>query len=139
MSFLLDTNVVSEWVKPRPNQGVIGWLAEADEDRMFLSVITLAELRYGVERLAAGRRKRQLSAWLEGELPVRFEHRVLPVDADVADRGGLLMARGEALGRKLEAADAFIAATVQIRHLTLVTRNVTDFREIVSDLLNPWA
>ena len=105
---------------------------------MFLSVITLAELRYEVERLAAGRRKRQLSAWLEGELPVRFEHRVLPVDADVADRGGLLMARSE-LGMKAGGGGRLYCGDCSNSHLTLVTRNVTDFREIVSDLLNPWA
>ena len=73
MSFLLDTNVVSEWVKPRPHPGVITWLAEADEDRVFLSVVTLAELRHGVERMAAGSRRARLDVWLREELPLRFE------------------------------------------------------------------
>ena len=64
MSFLLDTNAVSEWVKPRPNPGLIEWIESTDEDRVFVSVITFAELRYGVERLAAGRRGRRLEEWL---------------------------------------------------------------------------
>jgi predicted nucleic acid-binding protein len=84
MSFLLDTNAVSEWVKPRPNPGLIRWMESTDEDRVFISVITLAELRYGVERMAAGRRRSRLEEWLRDELPLRFEGRILPVDTDVA-------------------------------------------------------
>src|SRR5437879_10655171 len=85
MSFLLDTNAVSEWVKPRPNPGLIGWMEAADEDRIFISVVSLAELRYGVERMAAGRRRSRLEQWLRHELPLRFESRILPVDAQVAE------------------------------------------------------
>jgi len=73
VNFLLDTNVVSEWVKPRPNPGVVLWLSNVDEDRVFLSVITLAELRYGIERMSSGERRRRLTGWLEEELPLRFE------------------------------------------------------------------
>ena len=85
MSFLLDTNVVSEWVKPRPDAGVAAWLAEADEDRVFISVITLAELRYGIERMATGNRRRRLDEWLRNELPLRFEGRILAIDGATAD------------------------------------------------------
>jgi hypothetical protein len=80
VNFLLDTNAVSEWVKPRPNPGLIGWMESADEDRIFISVVSLAELRYGVERMAAGRRRNRLEQWLRHELPLRFESRILPVD-----------------------------------------------------------
>ena len=79
MSFLLDTNVVSESTKLRPNAGLMTWLDGVDENSVFLSVITLTELRYGVERLAPGRRRKQLDRWLEHELPQRFEGRILPV------------------------------------------------------------
>src|SRR5208283_4293058 len=78
MSFLLDTNVVSESTKPRPNPGMVAWLAGVEEESAFLSVITLTELRYGVERLAPGRRRRRLDRWLQQELPLRFEGRILP-------------------------------------------------------------
>jgi toxin FitB len=138
VSFLLDTNVVSECVRPRPDPGVVSWLAEADEDRVFISVITLAELRYGIERMAAGQRRRRLDEWLRAELPLRFEGRVLPIDATIADAWGRLTALRETSGRPIGAADAFIAATAEARDLTLVTRNVSDFERTVKAVINPW-
>ena len=138
MSFLLDTNVVSEWVKPRPNAGVITWLDEADEDRLFLSVVTLAELRRGIERLEPGRRRQRLDEWLREELPDRFEGRILPIDAAIAETWGRLVARGEAAGRAIGVLDAFIAATASAHDLTLVTRNVGDFRGSMRAVLDPW-
>ncbi len=139
MSFLLDTNVVSEWVKPHPHAGVVAWLAQADEDRIFLSVITLAELRYGIERMAAGHRQRRLDEWLRNELPQRFEGRILSIDNSIADVWGKIVARREAVGRPINAQDAFIAATAEIHGLTLVTRNAQDFKPTLKALLNPWA
>jgi len=137
MSFLLDTNAVSEWVKPRPNGGLIGWMESTDEDRVFISVITLAELRYGVERMAAGSRRSRLEEWLRDELPLRFEGRILPFDVDVEEAWGATVSRSEAAGRPIGAMDAFLAATAEIRRLTLVTRNVSDF-PLLKAVLNPW-
>lgn len=139
MSFLLDTNVVSEWVRPRPDEGVVAWLADADEDRVFISVVTLAELRYGIERLTAGQRRRRLDEWLTGELPLRFEGRVLPIDAAIADAWGRLTASREAVGRPIAVADAVIAATAEAHGLALVTRNVSAFEATVKAVVNPWA
>jgi toxin FitB len=138
VSFLLDTNVVSEWVKPRPDRGVITWLSETDEDRVFISVVTLAELRHGLERLNESVRRRRLDEWLQDELPQRFEGRVLLVDRAIADSWGRVMARSQAAGRPVGAIDAFIAATARARDLTLVTRNVGDFEGVVTDIVNPW-
>ena len=138
MSFLLDTNVVSEWMKPHPNPGVITWLADVDEDRVFLSVITLTELRYGIERMPPGHRRKRLGEWLAEELPLRFEGRILPIDGAVADACGKVVARSEALGRRLEAMDAFLAATAEVHRLTLVTRNTSDFQSTLKGVLNPW-
>ena len=138
MNFLLDTNAVSEWVKPRPNPGVIRWMEAADEDRVFLSVISLAELRYGVERLAPGARRSRLEAWLQDELPLRFEGRILPVDDNVAGAWGRAVARGEALGRPMGVMDAFLAATAETHHLILVTRDVSHF-PVLKNVLNPWS
>jgi toxin FitB len=137
VGFLLDTNAVSEWVKPRPNPGVIDWMEMADEDRIFISVISLAELRYGVERMAAARRRSQLERWLQDELPLRFESRVLPVDNTVAEAWGRTVSRAEAAGRPIGAMDAFLAATAETHQLTLVTRNVSDF-PLLKAVLNPW-
>ena len=138
MNFLLDTNVVSEWVKPHPNPGVVAWLDGMDEDRVFLSVITLAELRYGVERLDEGKRRRRLTEWLEQELTLRFEGRILDVDSAIADRCGKVTARSEAAGRPIGAMDALLAATAEVHQLTMVTHNTSDFSGILKDMLNPW-
>jgi predicted nucleic acid-binding protein len=138
MSFLLDTNVVSEWTKPRPDAGVVQWLSQIDEDTAFLSVVTFAELRHGIERLPAGKRRKQLDEWLRGDLPLRFEQRILPVDGAVADEWGRVVARRDSLGRPIHAMDALIAATAQVHGLTLVTRNAPDFETSVKSVMNPW-
>lgn len=139
MSYLLDTNIVSEWVKPRPEPKVVNWLADIDEDRVFLSVVTLAELRHGVERLPASRRRTRLDEWLRHDLPARFEGRVLPMDETIAAAWGVIVARREAKGRPIGVMDAWIAATAETHELTLVTRNAADFRDAVSAVLDPWA
>ena len=139
MNFLLDTNLVSEWTKPRPNRGVVSWLADADEDRVFISVVTIAELRHGVERLAIGRQRKRLNEWIEGELLFRFDERILPIDAATADAWGRVVAHREGLGRPIGTMDAFIAATAQVHKLTLATRNQTDFEASVASVVNPWS
>jgi len=139
VNFLLDTNVVSEWAKPRPDPGVVAWLAEADEDRIFISAITIAELRYGVEKMPAGARRNRLDAWLQELVPLRFEERLLAVDADTANVWGRVMAQGQAAGHPPGTMDAFIAATVLQHDMTLVTRNVSDFEPLGVRLVNPWS
>lgn len=138
MNYLLDTNVVSEWTKPQPNLGVVRWLAELDEDRAHLSVVTLGELREGVDRMAAGRRREQLDAWLRHDLPDRFAGRILDIDSSVAQRWGSIRAEGRRTGRSLPVVDAFVAATALEHGYTIVTRNVADFDGVVPDLVNPW-
>jgi predicted nucleic acid-binding protein len=139
VNFLLDTNVVSEWTKPRPDAGVVTWLAAADEDRVFISVVTLAELRHGIELMPAGARRDRLDAWLTEQMPTRFDSRVLSVDAETANAWGRIMARGRAGGRAVGAMDGFIAATAEQHDLTLVTRNVADFDALGIRLVNPWS
>ena len=136
MNFLLDTNVISEPMKPRPNAGVLAWLAEVDS--VFLSVVTITELRYGIERLATGRRRDHLDRWLRKDLTSRFGQRILPVDFEVADTCGRLVARSESAGRPMEPRDAFIAATAEVHGLTLVTRNASDFEATVKAIATPW-
>jgi predicted nucleic acid-binding protein len=131
VNFLLDTNAVSEWVKPRPNPGLIRWMESADEDRLFLSVITVAELHYGVERMPAGMRRNHLERWLRLEVPLRFERRILPVSEEIAVAWGKIVSLSESAGH------AFIAATAQVHDLTLVTRNIDHFR-VLKAVLSPW-
>ena len=138
MTFLLDTNVVSEWVKPRPDPGVVSWLADVDEDRVFISVITLAELRHGIERMGDGAVAVDSMNDFVTELPERFEGRVLLIDDAVADAWGRLVADRETAGRRIGPMDAFIAATAQVHELSVVTRNTADFKSSVHGVVNPW-
>lgn len=138
MSFLLDTTVVSEWIKPRLDPGVVDWLSKIDEDSVFFSAMTFAELRHGIERLPTGERRKHLDEWLRGDLPLRFEQRILPVDGAVADEWGRLLARHESLGRPIHAMDAIIGATAQAHALKLVTRNAPNCDASVKSIVNPW-
>jgi predicted nucleic acid-binding protein len=138
MSFLLDTNVLSEPMKERPNPGVLAWLSRVDEDQVFVSVVSITELRFGVERLAIGKRRERLDGWLRKDLILRFEGRILPIDLRIADACGGLMARSESMGRPMEARDAFIAATAEVHGLTLVTRNTSDFEPTLKAIISPW-
>jgi predicted nucleic acid-binding protein len=138
VSFLLDTNVVSEWIKPQPDRNVISWLVEVDEDRVFISVISFAEIRHGVELLPVGRRRERLALWLVEELSARFEDRILTIDQHIAETWGVMMARGQKVGLTLGSMDAFVAATAEVHNLTLVTRNVKDFQRLGIPLFDPW-
>jgi len=127
---LIDTNVVSEWVKPRPDAGVVSWLDETDEDRIFLSVVSLAKIRLGIERLAPGRRRSRLDRWLREELPECCERRI-------ADACGRFLARARQAGRGLGAMDALIAATCRVCELLLTTRNIGGFDWLGIELFAP--
>lgn len=137
--FLLDTNCVSELVRTKPEQRVLEWMEAVDEGLLYLSVLTLGEIRKGVAALAPGKRRTRLEAWLESDLRARFSGRILPVDAPVADRWGLLAAQAKRNGTPLAIVDGLLAATALHHSLTLVSRNVTDFASVRVPVLNPWA
>ena len=103
-----------------------------------LSVITIAEIKFGIERLKPGRRRENLERWLNGDLAARFEGRVLPVTTAVAGAWGKITAARAAIGRPIPIMDGFIAATATVFELTLVTRNTADFENTPAPLLNPW-
>lgn len=138
VNFLLDTNVISEWTRPRPEPLVVDWLAGADEDGLYLSVISLAELRRGVELLPTGRRRQQLASWLADDLTTRFEDRILAIDVSVADAWGRVMVAAQSAGITLDSMDGWLAATAQVHDLVLVTRNSRDFERLDMTILNPW-
>ena len=138
MKYLVDTCVISELVAPRPSAAVVTWLDRQDAEAIYLSVITVGEIRKGIEKLAESRRKTTLRTWLNEELLVRFKDHLLPIDVDVMLTWGQLAARLDAAGHPMPAIDTLVAAFALTGDLALVTRNEADFRHAGVRLLNPW-
>ncbi|NBT56272.1 MAG: type II toxin-antitoxin system VapC family toxin [Betaproteobacteria bacterium] len=134
MSYLVDTNVLSELRRKQPQPKVVAWFTQRPRQTLYLSVLTLGEIRKGIERLDAARQQPLLD-WLEVELPNYFLGRLLAIDAHTADRWGRLLASA---GRPLPAVDSLLAATALQHDLTLVTRNTADFAGTEVRLINPW-
>jgi len=135
-NYLLDTNVISELKRPQPAPQVLAWFTQVPDTNLYLSVLTLGEIRKGVEKLATSKRKEQLLIWLELDLPNWLGCRLLPVDAEVADRWGRLQAE---MNRPLPAIDSLLMATALHHQLCLVTRNLRDFVYPGLEVVNPWA
>jgi len=138
VNFLLDTCVLSEVWKRRPDPPVLEWLDLQAEQGLFLSSLTIGELTKGVMRMPAGSRRDRLHAWLEKALPARFEGRILPIDGDIAARWGLISAEAETRGETLPVIDSLIAATAVFHGLTVATRNEHDFTRCSAPVVNPW-
>jgi toxin FitB len=136
--FLLDTNCISELVRSQPEPRVLRWIEAADESLLYLSVLTLGEIRKGLAGLPQSRRRTRLETWLELELQARFSGRILPIDAAVADRWSWLAAAAKRKGMPLSAIDGLLAATALHHNLTIVSRNVGDFANTQAPILNPW-
>lgn len=136
--FLLDTNCISELVRSKPEPRVLQWVEAAEESLLYLSVLTLGEIRKGIAGLPQSRRRTHLETWLALELQARFAGRTLPVDALVADRWGLLAAEAKGKGKALSTIDGLLAATAFQHNLTIVSRNVNDFANTRAPVLNPW-
>jgi toxin FitB len=136
--YLLDTNCVSELVRIKPEPRVVAWMQAAEETLLYLSVLTLGEIRKGLAGLPQGKRRTSLETWLEIELGARFAGRILPIDVSVADRWGPLAASARREGRTLSAIAGLLAATALHHNLTVVSRNVSDFADTRVQVLNPW-
>lgn len=138
MKYLLDTNVISELISQNPNKQVVDWIDGVDDQLMCLSVITIGEIKQGIEKLAESDRKKRLNRWLNEELLVRFDDRILVIDIPVMLAWGTLVGRLEWQGRPLPAIDSIIAAIVLTHDLQLVTRNEKDFAGTGVTIVNPW-
>jgi predicted nucleic acid-binding protein len=137
-AFLLDTNVISELLKPKSEPKVATWIDATDEELLFLSVLTLGEIRKGVVLLPRSARRTSLEAWLSKDLPLRFSGRILDIDQEVAHRWGQISGLASAKGVNVPVIDGLLAATAIQHNLTLVTRNTRDVAATGVTLFNPW-
>lgn len=134
--YLLDTNCVSELVRPQPDPRVVEWVDATDEAMLYLSVLTLGEIRKGLAALPLGRRRTRLEVWLDVDLQTRFAGRIVPIDAAIADRWGSIAADLKRKGKALSVIDGLLAATALQHNLTVVSHNASDFPS--AQVLNPW-
>ena len=137
--FLLDTNIVSELIKPKPEPKVASWIGTTDEHLFFLSVLTLGEIRKGIVSVENRLRRVRLESWLDSDLMLRFSGRILSVDREVADRWGVMAANASTGKRLLPVIDGLLAATAMQHNLTLVTRNTKDVVGTGVPIFNPWS
>ena len=138
MNYLLDTNVISELISKQPNKKVVEWIDRLDPDTIYLSVITIGELRKGIEKLPPSKRRDTVKEWLEGDLLLRFQGRILEITIEVMLIWGELTGRLEKQGRPITAIDSLIAATALGGNCHLVTRNEHDFQRVGVAIINPW-
>ena len=132
--YLLDTNVISETIKKAPNQDVIRWLASVDASQFLLSVLAIAEIRKGIEKLQDATKKQSIIQWLENDFTTKFHGRIIPINQDIAEKWGYLSAY-----KNIPAIDGLIAATALVFNYKLVTRNIKDFEGIIGlEIINPW-
>jgi predicted nucleic acid-binding protein len=139
MNYLLDTCVISEYTRREPSLKVVHWVDKLDESDLFLSVITIGEIKRGIERLPGGYdRKQNLALWLNNGLLERFSVRIYPLTAEILLRWGTLYAGLEASGLTVSTLDSLIAATALFHNAILVTRNEDHFLPTGVDIINPW-
>ena len=139
MAYLIDTNVVSETLKPRPERRVVDWISRQMANDLFLASISLGELVRGVRRMRDRARRERFQRWIDYDLAAQFQGRILPFDRETAVIWGEIMGDGDRVGRPKPMADAQIAAVARRHGLTLVTRNMRDFVGMEVVLLDPWA
>lgn len=133
--FILDTMVVSERTKPRPDANVRAWLNTLDPASQFISVLSVGEIRFGIDRMPPSKNKQRLDAWLERDLIPFFDDRILPVDLAVAKRWGSLK---HSVGRSISAVDGLIGATASVHNCAVAARNVAHFADFGLRVVDPW-
>ncbi|MDA3939342.1 MAG: type II toxin-antitoxin system VapC family toxin [Spirochaetia bacterium] len=137
MKYLLDTCVISELVKPSPNANVIEWINNTPDERLYLSVITIGEVRKGLTKLPDSKRKDLLANWLNSLLE-DYDNRIYPINLTVAENWGIIQGKAEKKGTPMASIDSLIAATAYTYNLVLVTRNIRDFEASRLPIRNPW-
>ena len=138
MKYLLDTNVISELVVNNPNKNVVSFLERLNEQDLYLSVITIGEIKFGIEKLKDGAKKEKLLIWLNNDLLERFEHRIIDIDVDIMLKWGYINSKLQKIGRPVPIMDALIASTALSKNLKLLTRNEKDFKDLDVEMVNPF-
>lgn len=138
MKYLIDTCLISEGLRPKPDSSAIAWMEACDRDRQYLSVLTLGELQKGIEKLGTARKRDVLQTWLDRDVLDQFSGRILPVDSEVAVTLGRMQAALERAGKPIPSLDGLLCATALTHNLVVVTRNTKDFAPTGVQLLNPW-
>ena len=138
MKYLLDTCVVSEMIKNKPDKNVLEWIRAQDESKLYLSVLTIAEIQKGIEKTSDNSRKKRLKLWLEDDLKKRFEGRIIPIDLNVATKWGEMQGATELNGKPMPVIDGLIAICGLVSNCIVVTRNTSDMQNSSAVLLNPW-
>ncbi len=139
MNYLLDTCVISEYIRRKPNPKIIHWVDNLDESQLFLSVITIGEIKKGIELLPdESKRKQDLTIWLNDGLLKRFSDRIYPVTVEIMLCWGSLVSRLDSTGKTISTLDSLIAATALSQHAILVSRNEDHFRQAGVEIINPW-
>lgn len=138
MKYLLDTCVISELKKLKPNSNVVKWINSQKEENLFLSVFTIAEIQKGISKLPDSDKKEKLQLWLDNDLQQRFFGRILEINIEVASCWGIIQGKAELNGKKMSVIDGLIAATGIINNCIVATRNVTDMVESGCIIFNPW-
>ncbi|MEA2072136.1 MAG: type II toxin-antitoxin system VapC family toxin [Campylobacterota bacterium] len=138
MKYLLDTNIISEFISKIPNKRVIDYILTLDENDLYLSVITIGEIKAGIEKLDSGSKKEKLLHWLENDLLNRFQDKIVDIDTEVMLQWGTTNNRLKQLGKPLPIMDSLIGATSEIKDFILITRNEKDFKNLNIKVVNPF-
>ena len=135
--YLLDTCLLSELIRKEPNQGVLDWIKDKEESSLFLSVLTIGELKEGIVKLKPSTKKKELTQWF-AELESRFKDRIIPIDIQISLKWGEIQANLEVNGNSMPTIDSLIASTALCKNLIVVTRNGKDMKQSHVEILNPW-
>ena len=138
MKYLLDTCVISELIKRKPDKNVVSWLKNQNEDSLYISVLTFGEIEKGIEKAADVTRKKNLQLWVEDDLMKRFNGRIIPVDLNVSIKWGAVQGAAELSGQPMPGIDGLIAVSGLVHNCIVVTRNTSDMKPSSVELLNPW-
>ena len=138
MKYLLDTNIISELIKPTPNSNVVSFLDSLNEDDVFISVITIGEIQFGIQKLPSSKKKEQLLSWLYADLLARFHNKVVDIDVETMLLWGEVSQQLKAKGTPMPIMDLLIAATCLKGNYMLITRNEKDFTHLDIEITNPF-